>query len=145
MVLKGLINCKSYSFRVRTICSATSTSEWAEYAFKAGYHCFGIDGGSTSDAKSASALNSNSVIVSPNPGSSTDNPEVVFELTRASNVTLKMYNSVGSAVIINNLGKLDVGTYYQKMNSASDLNAGFYFISVQAEGEAPTTARWMKL
>ncbi len=145
VALKGLTNCKSYTIRVRTICSATSTSEWAEYTFKAGYHCFVIDGGSTSDVKNSGSVNANSVLVSPNPGSSTDDPEVVFELTRASNVTLKMYNSVGSAVIINNLGKLDVGTYYQKINAATDLNAGFYFISVQAEGEAPTTARWVKL
>jgi len=143
-ILRGLINCKSYTLRVRAICSTTTTSDWMEYNFKAGARCFGIDGGGVTSFVNTNALNPGTVLVSPNPGSSTD-PEVAFELMHASNVSIKLFNSTGSAVIINNLGNLNVGTYYQKLNNASDLSNGLYIISVQADGEAPITTRWIKL
>ena len=63
----------------------------------------------------------------------------------ASNISVKLFNSVGSAVIINNLGTLNAGNYFQKLNNASDLSSGLYIISVQADGEAPVTTRWIKL
>ncbi len=146
VVLKGLANCKSYTVRVRAICStspAIVTSEWAEYTFKAGNRCFGADG-DVSGFKSTGAVNGGSFTVSPNPGS-TDDPEIIFELTSATNVKIKMFNALGSEVITKDLGKLDIGTYYQKVSNAAQLNAGLYFISIQTEGDAPTTARWMKL
>lgn len=143
-ILRGLINCKSYTLRVRAICSTTTTSDWMEYNFKAGARCFGIDGSGVTSFVNTNALNPGTVLVSPNPGSSTD-PEVAFELMHASNVSIKLFNSTGSAVIINNLGNLNVGTYYQKLNNASDLSNGLYIISVQADGEAPITTRWIKL
>ena len=52
---------------------------------------------------------------------------------------------MGSAVIINNLGTLNAGNYFQKLNNASHLSSGLYIISVQADGEAPITIRWVKL
>ena len=52
---------------------------------------------------------------------------------------------MGSAAIINNLGTLNAGNYFQKLNNASDLSSGLYIISVQADGEAPITIRWIKL
>ena len=138
-ILRGLVNCKSYTLRVRAICSSTTTSDWVEYNFKAGARCFGIDG-----CGNAVALNAGTVLVSPNPGSTTD-PEVAFELRHASNISVKLFNSMGSAVIINNLGTLNADNYFQKLNNASDLSSGLYIISVQADGEAPITIRWIKL
>ena len=89
-------------------------------------------------------LNAGTVLVSPNPGSTTD-PEVAFELRHALNISVKLFNSMGSAVIINNLGTLNAGNYFQKLNNASDLSSSLYIISVQADGEAPITIRWVKL
>lgn len=137
-ILKNLANCKQYVVRVRADCSTTSSSDWVTYTFYAGQKCATI-----ANTNLVQATTLSNVGVSPNP-SSTD-PTVAFELARTANVTIKVYNVTGSALININLGNLSAGTYYETVNNASFLNTGFYIILTQADSEAPITTRWMKL
>lgn len=137
-ILTGLVNCKQYAVRVRADCSNTSSSDWATYTFFAGQKC-----NAAVNPIDLTAATLSNVGVSPNP--STTDPTVAFDLAHTSNVTIKVFNVTGSGLININLGTLSAGTYYQTVNNASSLNAGFYIIATQAEGEAPVTTRWMKL
>lgn len=136
-ILSGLVNCKQFTVRVRAACASTSSSDWVSYTFNAGLRC---NIANPNPIKAAALSN---VGVSPNP--SATEPTVSFDLSHSANVTIKVFNLIGSGLININLGSLPAGTYFQTVNNASLLNTGFYIISTQADGETPVNTRWMKL
>jgi len=73
--------------------------------------------------------------VTPNPAATTT--MVNFELDSRENVTIDIYNMVGSLVGQSNLGTTAVGTYTQSIN-LDNLSAGIYMVSLRAGDKVAT-------
>lgn len=71
----------------------------------------------------------NSIKVYPNPFM--NNADVEFNLATTANVTITMYNMLGETVFSNALGEMNTGRHSIKLD-AQNLNAGIYFISLNA-------------
>jgi len=83
------------------------------------------------------------ITLSPNPSNA--EPNVVFQLSSAANVTIKVFDALGSNILNNNLGNLDASEHSQTLSGADNLPTGFYFVTVQANNETPLMTRWIKL
>lgn len=70
----------------------------------------------------------NSLNVYPNPA--TDNTTVSFSLTESDNVSVVLVNTLGQAVISENLGTMSTGNQSYLLNTES-LSNGLYFVNVQ--------------
>ncbi|HEX8516441.1 MAG TPA: T9SS type A sorting domain-containing protein [Bacteroidia bacterium] len=99
-----------------------ATSEYGNNAYIDDINISGLSVGI--DEQSAS----NNVTVYPNP--MTDNATVSFTLAESANVTIKVTNAIGQAVLDRNLGNMSAGEQNYLLD-ASSLSNGLYFVSLQ--------------
>jgi len=78
---------------------------------------------------------SNSVNVYPNPAS--DNVNVVYSVTEASNVSVVVTTITGEVVYSNNLGTVTAGSHIENINASTMAN-GVYFYTLTVNGNAIT-------
>jgi len=73
--------------------------------------------------------------VTPNPAAGLTT--INFELDQRENVTIEVYNLVGSLVAQTNLGNTSIGTYNQNIN-LDNISAGIYMVSLRAGDKIAT-------
>jgi len=70
-----------------------------------------------------------SISIYPNP--ITNKADIAFNLAIDADITIVMYNLLGETVFSNSLGEMNQGAHSIKLD-AQNLNAGIYFISLNA-------------
>lgn len=140
--LSKLIGCQTYTVRVISSCHGVYDTAFTKFSTnkKGSGNCFKMPGGLNkfSDVNKLAFIT-----LSPNPSNS--EPNVMFQLTAAANVTIKVFDALGSNVLNNYLGNLEASEHSQTLSGAENLPAGFYFVIVQSNNETPLMVRFVKL
>lgn len=89
------------------------------------------------DINTVAPLASANVTIYPNPA--TDHAVIQLALSKADNVTLRIFDLTGRLVLTNNLGHIDAGTYSYNFN-CQQLPKGMYLVNV-ISGQSAVTSK----
>lgn len=139
------IPCTYYQVRIRRVCSATLSSEWATYTFRtAGVNCFD-DGGAVE--LEANTFGSNMPTISdfgvfPNPGS--EMLQVAYKIDNTADVNIELLNLQGQVVRAYKGGNQEAGNYIQTLDDLSSINEGMYLVVLRTNGKVMKSQKWIK-